>query len=144
MVTGARAAWSVTKGPGASENVGNSSGNSSGAAARGLEQPLLVDMETVARWLSTSARHVRRLVAEKRIPFVKVGHFVRFDPNDVARWVEAQKVEVGAGTAQGETPWLKHRVAKVAEVKTLAPRTRSRQAPSNKSVDPPWLSGRKG
>jgi excisionase family DNA binding protein len=100
-------------------------------------------METVAGWLSTSTRHVRRLVAEKRIPFVKVGHFVRFDPDDVVRWVEAQKVEVGEGTAQGGTPWVKHPVAKVAEEKTLASRTRSRQAPSHKNADPPWLSGRR-
>ena len=142
-MTGARAAWSLTNGRGKSENVGSSSRNSSGAVPRGIDQPLLVDMETVAGWLSTSTRHVRRLVAEKRIPFVKVGHFVRFDPDDVARWVEAQKVEVGEGTAQGGTPWVKHPVAKVAEEKTLASRTRSRQAPSHKNADPPWLSGRR-
>ena len=111
MVTGGRPAWSVTNGPGESENVGGSFGKSSGAAARGLDQPLLVDMETVARWLSTSMRHVRRLVAEKRIPFVKVGHFVRFDPADVARWVESQKVEVGQGSPEGGTPWVRHPVA---------------------------------
>ena len=69
----------------------------------------MVDMETVAGWLSTSTRHIRRLVAEKRIPFVKVGHFVRFDPDDIARWVEGQKVEVGPNAAEGrdavgETP----------------------------------------
>jgi excisionase family DNA binding protein len=99
-------------------------------------------METVARWLSTSTRHIRRLVAEKRIPFVKVGHFVRFDPDDVARWVEAQKVEVGQSTAGGGTPWVKHPVAKVADEQTLAPRPRSRLAPSYKNADPPWISGR--
>jgi excisionase family DNA binding protein len=143
-MTGARAAWSVTNGPGESENVGSSSEKFFRGCPRGIDQPLLVDMETVAGWLSTSTRHVRRLVAEKRIPFVKVGHFVRFDPDDVARWVEAQKVEVGEGTAQGGTPWVKHPVAKVAEEKTLAPRTRSRQAPSDKNADPPWLAGRRG
>jgi excisionase family DNA binding protein len=144
MVTGTRAAWSVTNGPGESENVGTSFRNSSEDAPRGIDEPLLVDMETVARWLSTSTRHVRRLVAERRIPFVKVGHFVRFDPADVARWVEAQKVEVGQGTPEGGTPWVRHPVARVAEEQKLAPRTSSRQAPSHKNIDPPWLSGRRG
>jgi excisionase family DNA binding protein len=101
-------------------------------------------METVARWLSTSTRHVRRLVAEKRIPFVKVGHFVRFDPDDVVRWVEAQKVEVGQDTPEGGTPWVQHSLAKVTEEQALAPRTRGRQASSCKNGDPPWPSGRRG
>jgi excisionase family DNA binding protein len=52
----------------------------------------LVAMEEVARWLGTSVRHVQRLVTERRLPYVKVGHFVRFDPRDVAQWIEAQKV----------------------------------------------------
>jgi excisionase family DNA binding protein len=133
----------VTNGPAESENVGKYFENSSNSAVRGPDQPLLVDMETVARWLSTSTRHVRRLVAEKRIPFVKVGHFVRFDLDDVARWVEEQKVEVGRGPAEGGTPWVRYPVAKVPGEETLVRKTRSRQEPSHKNAEPPWLLGRR-
>jgi hypothetical protein len=39
---------------------------------------------------------VRRLVAEKRIPYLKVGHFVRFDPAEIAAWLDnARQPEVG-------------------------------------------------
>jgi excisionase family DNA binding protein len=40
-------------------------------------------MDEVALRLGTSLRHMRRLVAERRIPIVKVGHLVRFDSHDV-------------------------------------------------------------
>ncbi len=54
--------------------------------------PQLLDMETVARWLGTSIRHVRRLVTERRIPYLKIGHFIRFDERDVEAWIDRQKV----------------------------------------------------
>jgi excisionase family DNA binding protein len=56
-------------------------------------QPALMDIDALAVRLATTTRHVRRLVAEKRVPYVKVGHFVRFDPCDIAVWIEAQKVD---------------------------------------------------
>lgn len=52
----------------------------------------LLDMETVARWLGTSIRHVRRLVTERKIPYLKIGHFIRFDERDVESWIDRQKV----------------------------------------------------
>jgi excisionase family DNA binding protein len=52
----------------------------------------LMDIDVLAEWLATTPRHIRRLVAERRVPFVKIGHFVRFDPEDITRWIEEQKV----------------------------------------------------
>jgi excisionase family DNA binding protein len=52
----------------------------------------LLDIEQVADLLSTTTRHVRRLVFERRISYVKVGRYVRFDPDDLVRWVDEQKV----------------------------------------------------
>jgi excisionase family DNA binding protein len=46
----------------------------------------------IAAWLSVEVVFVRRLVAEHRIPFVKIGKFVRFDPDEVERWITAQRV----------------------------------------------------
>ena len=52
----------------------------------------LLDLEEVARRLSTSPRHIRRMVFERRIPYVKVGRFVRFVPDDLARWLDEQRM----------------------------------------------------
>jgi excisionase family DNA binding protein len=48
----------------------------------------LLDYQELSTWLNDSVRHLRRLVNERRIPYVKVGHFVRFDPEQVRRWLE--------------------------------------------------------
>ena len=53
-------------------------GTSRPAAARDI--PTLVDISTIAEHLDVSVRHVRRLVAERRIPYVKWGNLLRFDP----------------------------------------------------------------
>jgi len=55
-------------------------------------QPLF-DVEGLAIRLGISERFVRRLVDERRVPFVKIGKLVRFDPADIDRWVDAQRVE---------------------------------------------------
>ncbi len=47
----------------------------------------LVDIETVALYLGVTVRHVRRLVAERRIPFVKWGRLLRFDVDAIDRWI---------------------------------------------------------
>ncbi len=52
----------------------------------------LVDLPTVAEWLGVNQRHIRRLVAERRIPFVKWGHLLRFDPHDIETWLEVHRV----------------------------------------------------
>jgi excisionase family DNA binding protein len=54
--------------------------------------PQLLDMETVARRLGTSIRHVRRLVTERKIPYLKIGHFIRFDESDIEAWIDRQRV----------------------------------------------------
>jgi excisionase family DNA binding protein len=43
-------------------------------------------MNETAQWLNVPERMVRRLVTERRIPFVKVGRYVRFRPEDVEGW----------------------------------------------------------
>jgi excisionase family DNA binding protein len=47
------------------------------------ELPRLVDITEVADHLGVSVRHVRRLVAERRIPYIKWGHLLRFDPGEI-------------------------------------------------------------
>lgn len=50
------------------------------------ERPGLWTLEETAEWLAVTQRMIRRLVAERRIPYVKVGRYVRFRPQDVEAW----------------------------------------------------------
>ena len=54
--------------------------------------PCLVDIATIAENLGVSVRHIRRLVAERRIPYVKWGNLLRFDPVAVADWISCKAV----------------------------------------------------
>jgi excisionase family DNA binding protein len=53
-----------------------------------VEQVPLMDIEAVARRLGVPVRHVRRLVAERRIPFLKWSHLLRFDPAEIEVWLD--------------------------------------------------------
>ena len=55
------------------------------------EQKSLWDVEAVAERLGVQVRHVRRLVAERRIPFLKWGHLLRFDPDEVEAWLDGAR-----------------------------------------------------
>lgn len=68
-----------------------------GADTTSTSLPTLMDIETLAVSLGVGVRHVRRLVAEQRIPHLKVGHYVRFDPVEVARWIDQRRVEALRG-----------------------------------------------
>lgn len=65
----------------------------------------LLDIRAVAEHLATSERHVRRLVDEHRIPYLKVGHFVRFDPADLAEWLDACRVQVFDPRSVSQPRW---------------------------------------
>ena len=51
--------------------------------------PRLLDIAGVAEHLAVSERRVRRLVAEQRIPYIKWGHLLRFDPDEITEWLDA-------------------------------------------------------
>jgi excisionase family DNA binding protein len=58
-----------------------------------VNRPLL-DISAAASHLGCSERFIRRLVQERRIPFVKLaGTRVRFLELDLDRWVAGQRVE---------------------------------------------------
>lgn len=61
--------------------------------------PGLVDIETVSGALGISVRQVRRFVAENRMPFVRIGHLIRFDPAELNQWLDARRS--GAATDGG-------------------------------------------
>lgn len=48
-------------------------------------------IEEVAARLGVPVRHVRRLVAERRIPFIKWGHLLRFDRAELEDWLNSAR-----------------------------------------------------
>lgn len=54
-------------------------------------QPL-IDLPAVAERLGVNHRHIRRLVHERRIPFIKWGHLLRFDPDQIDSWLDDARV----------------------------------------------------
>jgi excisionase family DNA binding protein len=58
------------------------------SAAPVVDRRRLLDIGAVAEQLGTSVRHIRRLVQERRIPVVRVGRLIRFDPLDLEAWLD--------------------------------------------------------
>lgn len=58
--------------------------------------PMLLDLDGIAEHLGVTPRHVRRLVAERRIPFVKWSHLLRFDPVEIAAWLDGHRIPPAA------------------------------------------------
>lgn len=77
--------------------------------------PQLLDLRQLADHLGVNERHVRRLVAERRIPFIKWGRLLRFDPDAIAAWIDRARVDGDTVSADRE----------VRLASTHAPRRRS-------------------
>ena len=58
---------------------------------RPRSEDALWDIEAVAHRLGVETRHVRRLVHERRIPFIKWGHLLRFDPLEIEAWLDGAR-----------------------------------------------------
>ncbi len=51
----------------------------------------LIDIAALAERLGVTPRFIRRLTAEDRVPFLKIGKFVRFDPREIDQWVDERR-----------------------------------------------------
>ena len=49
--------------------------------------PKLLTIGELAEHLGVTERHIRRLIAERRIPYVKWRRFIRFDPAEITTWL---------------------------------------------------------
>lgn len=56
-----------------------------------LETERLLTIDEVAEVLRISVRTMRRLVACRSLPFIRVGRLVRFRPEDVRRFLEGRR-----------------------------------------------------
>ena len=76
-------------------------------ASKSATPPLperLLTIAEVADALGVEVRHVRRLVHERRIPYIKWGHLLRFDPAEVATWIDAYRQHPNAAE-RGHRSW---------------------------------------
>jgi excisionase family DNA binding protein len=66
---------------------------------RGVESVALLTVDEAAFHLGTSPRFVRRLIAERRIAFAKLGKHVRLDSSDLDAFIAAGRVEATSTVA---------------------------------------------
>jgi len=52
----------------------------------------LVGVEGAADQLGVHVRHIRRLVNERRIPYIKWGSRLHFDPVELETWIKRHRV----------------------------------------------------
>jgi len=71
-------------------DVAASPGKQSETPMPATRRPLL-DINGVAEYLGVTVRHIRRLVAERRIPYIKWGSQLHFDPDEIDAWVERHR-----------------------------------------------------
>ncbi len=61
---------------------------------------VLLTIDEAAVRLGTSPRFIRRLVAERRIPYTKLGKYVRITSTDLDDFVAAGRVEANSGAGR--------------------------------------------
>lgn len=59
---------------------------------RPTERGRLFDVPAAAAYLDVSPRFIRRLIAERRLAFVKLGRHVRFDIDDLDAFIDSGRV----------------------------------------------------
>jgi len=60
----------------------------------------LLTIEEASKLLSVKISRLRTAVFKREIPFVKIGHLVRFRASDLDTWVSSKTIK------EGEKSWL--------------------------------------
>jgi|JI10StandDraft_1071094.scaffolds.fasta_scaffold3900358_1 excisionase family DNA binding protein len=64
----------------------------------------LWDIDEVADYFGTGKRFIYRLTSEHRIRYMKIGRALRFDPADVAAFLEREKAQNDPAPASPPAP----------------------------------------
>lgn len=64
-----------------------------------LQSPVEFDLVGAAQYMTITPRHMRRLVAERRVTFLKVGRLLRFRRSDLDQYLADHQV---AACEEGE------------------------------------------
>ena len=68
-------------------------GRLAGTAITAAGPVRLLDVSASADYLGVGERFIRRLIAERRIPYVKIGRFVRISVDDLDAYIAATRHE---------------------------------------------------
>ena len=52
----------------------------------------LIDVPTAAKFLGLSVHTLYKMVSQRRIPYIKVGSRVKFDPRKLDEWIKQRTV----------------------------------------------------
>ena len=86
-----------------------------GQEASGHVEPTpLLTVEQAAERLGTPTRFVRRLIAQRRIRFCRIGRYVRIAANDLAEFIEAGRVEPATGRGSIGEPGSSRQLTELA------------------------------
>jgi len=58
-----------------------------------LNRKHLLNKRQVADYLGLKVYTIDAWVSQHRIPYIKLGRLVRFDPDEINKWIEKQRVE---------------------------------------------------
>lgn len=83
----------TTKGTASIPSIERSLGSVARTPAGRVALDEMLTIEQSAERLNMSVRYVRRLIAERRIAFHKIGRSVRLKATDIAAFVDAGRVE---------------------------------------------------
>jgi excisionase family DNA binding protein len=53
----------------------------------------LLTLKQTSRYLNVKESWLRSKIFSNEIPFIKMGHLLRFDEDELNKWVEAKKVQ---------------------------------------------------
>ena len=67
-----------------------------------IEHTSLLDVHAVAERLGVNVRWVRRKVATRTIPFIKLGHLIRFDLTEIEDWLKEARMPTAAQLVDDE------------------------------------------
>jgi excisionase family DNA binding protein len=62
----------------------------------------LIDIAELERRTAIKQAALRKYAAQRKIPFVKIGRLVRFDPAEIDTWIKERKVPVLKGKEEGQ------------------------------------------
>lgn len=62
---------------------------------------MMLTVDQVAERLGTTTRHVRRLVSEGCIAYLRVGRYIRIDDGDLLRYLDSCRVDAAAPGVHG-------------------------------------------
>ena len=52
----------------------------------------MLNIHELAKELNLSESGIYQMVGQRRIPFVKIGRAIRFDLEDIEKWIEEKKI----------------------------------------------------